>query len=141
MNHKRKRAAAQMRAKASTRKTKPTTAAGPKRANAKSSREKVRAYRERMRAKGMRLVQSWVPDTTTPEFTADVHGQSVRANRRASAAIRQAWVEALTPLPRGHAATFDDIADLVGSVDGLPADLAANNDKYLRAGYGRKRHR
>lgn len=35
---------------------------------------------------------------------------------------------------------FDDIADLVGSVDGLPPDLSARRKHYLKAGgYGRKR--
>lgn len=34
------------------------------------------------------------------------------------------------------------IADLIGSVDGLPADLSARKKHYLRAtGYGRKRRR
>lgn len=34
------------------------------------------------------------------------------------------------------------IADLIGSVDGLPRDLSARKKKYLRStGYGRKRHR
>ena len=36
---------------------------------------------------------------------------------------------------------YQDIADLIGSVDGLPADLSSNMKKYLRAGYGRKRSR
>jgi Arc/MetJ-type ribon-helix-helix transcriptional regulator len=38
-------------------------------------------------------------------------------------------------------AMLDAIADLIGSVDGLPPDLGANKKKYLRAGYGRKRPR
>jgi Arc/MetJ-type ribon-helix-helix transcriptional regulator len=34
------------------------------------------------------------------------------------------------------------IADLIGSVDGLPADLSARKKRYLQAtGYGRKRPR
>jgi len=34
------------------------------------------------------------------------------------------------------------IADLAGSVDGLPADLSSNVKAYLKlTGYGRKRHR
>jgi hypothetical protein len=37
--------------------------------------------------------------------------------------------------------TFEAIAHLVGSVDGLPADLGANKKKYLKAGYGRKPYR
>jgi hypothetical protein len=37
---------------------------------------------------------------------------------------------------------FHILADLVGSVDGLPADLSARRKSYLRAtGYGRKRPR
>jgi hypothetical protein len=36
----------------------------------------------------------------------------------------------------------DAIADLVGSVDGLPADLSERKKRYLKAtGYGRKRAR
>lgn len=34
------------------------------------------------------------------------------------------------------------VGDLIGSVDGLPADLSARKKRYLRAtGYGRKRPR
>ena len=43
--------------------------------NPKSSSERVRAYRERMQKKGMRLVQFWVPDTSTPEFKAEARRQ------------------------------------------------------------------
>jgi hypothetical protein len=31
--------------------------------NKKSTREKVRSYRERMRAMGLRQIQVWIPDT------------------------------------------------------------------------------
>jgi hypothetical protein len=35
-----------------------------------------------------------------------------------------------------------ELADLIGSVGGLPADLSARKKRYLRlTGYGRKRHR
>jgi hypothetical protein len=61
MDRKRKRPFAQMRAKTATRKTtrktKPKAAGAASGAQAKSSREKVRAYRKRMRAKGLRLIQ------------------------------------------------------------------------------------
>jgi plasmid stability protein len=44
--------------------------------------------------------------------------------------------------PHRRPATLDAIADLIGSVDGLPSDLGANKKKYLRTtGYGRKRPR
>ena len=40
------------------------------------------------------------------------------------------------------AAGLSDIADLIGSVDGLPRDLSARKKYYLRStGYGRKRNR
>lgn len=130
-----------MRAKASVRRAKPKPSAAAKPSRAKSSRDKVRAYRQRMRAKGLRLVQMWVPDTREPNISAQAPRRSSSAGRAASAAIRKAWAEALAPLPHGYARTIDDIADLIGSVDGLPSDLASNKDKYLRAGYGRKRHR
>jgi len=44
---------------------------------------------------------------------------------------------------RGDAPILPDaIADLIGSVDGLPADLSARRKKHLEAtGYGRKRPR
>ena len=43
---------------------------------------------------------------------------------------------------RRQSPTLDAIADLIGSVDGLPADLSARKKQYLRAtGYGRKRAR
>jgi Arc/MetJ-type ribon-helix-helix transcriptional regulator len=38
--------------------------------------------------------------------------------------------------------TLEAIADLIGSVKGLPPDLAARKKHYLKVtGYGRKRHR
>ena len=43
----------------------------------KSSTERVREYRKRMREKGLRPVQFWVPDTRSPEFAAEAHRQSL----------------------------------------------------------------
>lgn len=41
-----------------------------------------------------------------------------------------------------QARALDDIADLIGSVDGLPEDLSSRKKQYLEAtGYGRKRRR
>ena len=41
-----------------------------------------------------------------------------------------------------QASPLDAIADLIGSVDGLPADLSARKKHYLKAtGYGKKRAR
>lgn len=92
MNRKSKGPAAQMRAKATVRKAKRSAS---KRVHSKTSREKVQAYRERMRAKGFRLVQLWLPDTRTPEFAAEAHRQSLRANQSPSAAEDQAWADSI----------------------------------------------
>jgi Arc/MetJ-type ribon-helix-helix transcriptional regulator len=44
--------------------------------------------------------------------------------------------------PRSRSATLEAIADLIGSVNGLPADLSARKKAYLKAtGYGQKRRR
>lgn len=43
---------------------------------------------------------------------------------------------------RRRPASLEAISDLIGSVDGLPADLSARKSKYLKAtGYGWKRPR
>ena len=43
----------------------------------RGSRDKVRTYRERMRARGLRPIQIWVPDTRTATFRAEAHRQSL----------------------------------------------------------------
>jgi hypothetical protein len=42
-----------------------------------SSHDNVRRYRERMRAKGLRQIQLWVPDTRSPAFAAECRRQSL----------------------------------------------------------------
>lgn len=44
--------------------------------SARRSRDQVRAHRQRLRAKGLRPVQFWVPDVRTPEFKAEAARQS-----------------------------------------------------------------
>jgi hypothetical protein len=49
----------------------------------KSSRDKVRAHRERLRRQGLRPVQIWVPDVRSPRFAKEAHRQSLAvANSR-----------------------------------------------------------
>lgn len=60
-----------------------------------SGRERSARYRERMRAKGYRLKQFWLPDVTSPEFIAQA-----RADSRAVAASRdsqeaQNWINSV----------------------------------------------
>jgi hypothetical protein len=48
----------------------------------------------------------------------------------------------IAPRKRRASASLNTIADLIGSVDGLPADLSAHKKDYLRStGYGKKRSR
>jgi len=61
----------------------------------KSSRVKVRAFRNRMRAKGMRLIQIWLPETRTEEFAAAARRQSLLANRSLFATEDQKWVDSI----------------------------------------------
>lgn len=64
--------------------------------NPKSSRERVRAYRERMRKKGMRLVQFWVPDTSTPEFKAEARRQSLLIANSPQERDDQAFIDSVS---------------------------------------------
>jgi hypothetical protein len=66
----------------------------------KSSRLKVRAFRDRMRAKGMRLIQIWLPDTRTEEFSAEARRQSLLANRSLFATEDQNWVDSMADRKR-----------------------------------------
>ena len=42
-----------------------------------SSRDKVRAYRERLRSQGLRPIQIWVPDVRSKSFKAEAKRQSL----------------------------------------------------------------
>ena len=62
----------------------------------KSSREKVKAYRERMRAQGFRQIHIWVPDTRTPEFKREARRQSLLIARSEHEAEDQAFVDSIS---------------------------------------------
>lgn len=64
-------------------------------AKPKSSAQKVRDHRERMRRKGMRLVQFWVPDISTPEFKAEAHRQSLLVAQSEQEADDQTFFDSL----------------------------------------------
>jgi DNA-binding LacI/PurR family transcriptional regulator len=61
-----------------------------------SSRDKVRAYRARMRAQGLRPVQIWIPDTRTPEFIAEARRQSLAVANSPTEKEDQAFVDAVS---------------------------------------------
>jgi hypothetical protein len=61
----------------------------------RSSRDKVRLHRERLRAQGLRPVQIWVPDVRARSFVRAARQQSkaVAASRRAKS--DQAFIDAI----------------------------------------------
>jgi hypothetical protein len=62
----------------------------------KSSREKVQAHRQRLRKKGLRPVQIWVPDVRSRAFASEAHRQSLAVARSPHAAEDQAFVDAIS---------------------------------------------
>jgi len=61
-----------------------------------SSRDKVRDHRARMRAQGMKLVQLWVPDTSSPSFKAEARRQSRLIAANPHEAEDQAFIDAIS---------------------------------------------
>lgn len=64
-----------------------------------------------------------------------------QALERLGASLINPWLER-APRKRRHTASLGAIADLIGSVDGLPTDLTKRKQEYLHATrYGQKRTR
>lgn len=61
-------------------------------------RDKVRTYRERLRRRGLRPIQIWVPDVRTPAFKAEAHRQSLAVASSAHADEDQAFIDAISDL-------------------------------------------
>ena len=61
-----------------------------------STRDKVRTYRERMRARGLRPIQIWVPDTRTAAFRDEAHRQSLAVAQSQHAREDQGFVDAIS---------------------------------------------
>jgi Protein of unknown function (DUF3018) len=59
-------------------------------------REKVRAYRERLRRRGLRPIQIWVPDVRAPAFKAEAHRQSLAVAISAHADEDQDFIDAIS---------------------------------------------
>ena len=65
-------------------------------ATASPSRDKVRNHRARMRAKGMKLVQYWVPDVTSAEFKAQALRESRAMASSPTEAEDQAFIDSIS---------------------------------------------
>ena len=61
-----------------------------------SSREKVRAHRERLRQQGLRPIQIWVPDVRSPSFRKAARRQSLAVAESAHAEEDQDFIEAIS---------------------------------------------
>ena len=65
-------------------------------AKPKSSRVKVQKHRQRLRARGLRPIQIWVPDVTAPAFRAEAHRQSLAVATSVEGADDQAFIDAIS---------------------------------------------
>ena len=84
----------------------------------------------------MKTLTVRLPDALAAQIEAELRARKMSK----SDVIRERLSSAASR--RRRAATRDAIADLIGSVDELPADLSGRTKDHLRAtGYGRKRPR
>lgn len=65
-------------------------------AQSKSSRERVREHRERLRSQGLRPIQIWVPDVRAPAFKSEAHRQSLAVAVSTHAREDQAFIDAVS---------------------------------------------
>ncbi len=64
----------------------------------KSSRDKVRRHRERLRQQGLRPIQIWVPDVRAPGFAAEAYRQSLAVAESPQAAHDQDFIDTVSDL-------------------------------------------
>ena len=84
----------------------------------------------------MKTLTVRLPEELVAEIEAESRGRKVSK----SDVVRERLSGAR--LAREHSSPPYAVADLIGSVDGLPADLSARKKQYLRStGYGQKRPR
>jgi hypothetical protein len=74
-------------------------------------------------------------------LVAEIEAES-RARKLAKSDVVRERLSRRAGPSRRRRAPLDAIADLIGSVDGLPADLSGQRKRYLKTtGYGQKRAR
>lgn len=66
-----------------------------KAASSRTSRDRVKAYRERQRAKGLRPVTLWLPDLDDPKVRAEIRRQCALVGRGEDEREAQAWLDSL----------------------------------------------
>ncbi len=70
----------------------------PNTARRKSSSDKVQAHRARLREKGLRPIQIWVPDVRSAAFRSAAHAQSLAVAQSRQAEADQAFIDAVSDL-------------------------------------------
>lgn len=63
---------------------------------AASTSERVRAYRQRMRERGLRPIQVWVPDVRDPAFSSEAHLQSSTVASSPQAVADQEFIDSIS---------------------------------------------
>ena len=66
------------------------------RTHSKSSRDKVRQHRKRLREQGLRPIQIWVPDLRSPAFVTEAHRQSLAVAKSPHAKEDQDFINAVS---------------------------------------------
>ena len=85
----------------------------------------------------MKTLTVRLPEPLVTEIEAESRGRKCSK----SDVVRERLQRAARPKGR-QSTPLNAIADLIGSVDGLPADLSTRKKRYLKAtGYGQKRAR
>ena len=69
------------------------------RTHSSKSRDKVRAHRARLRRRGLRPIQIWVPDVRSRKFAREAHRQSLIVARGTREREDQAFVDAISDWP------------------------------------------
>jgi surfactin synthase thioesterase subunit len=68
----------------------------PARTQSKSSRDKVRKHRKRLRQQGLRPIQIWVPDMRSPVFITEAHRQSLAVTKSPHAEADQNFIDTIS---------------------------------------------
>jgi Arc/MetJ-type ribon-helix-helix transcriptional regulator len=77
-----------------------------------------------------------LPETLVAELDAES-----RARQLTRSDVVRERLESAREISPNRPATLDAIADVIGSIDRLPADVSSRAKAHLRRGYGRKRPR
>jgi len=85
----------------------------------------------------MKTLTVRLPEPLVADIEAESRGRKISKSDVVRERLRLA-----SGLARRPPAALATVADLIGSVEGLPSDLSARKKQYLRTtGYGRKRPR